>query len=95
MEEIVHDKDGKVMNANLSTYYIPTIEDTPEIIFDWVESGYKRGPFGAKGLGEPSIVGIAPAIANAISHALGVRINELPITPERIYYALKKAGKIK
>ena len=94
MEELIHDIEGRVVNANLSTYYIPTAADTPEIIYDWVESRYKRGPFGAKGLGEPSLVGIAAAIANAVSHALGVKINELPITPEKVYLILKKSGKL-
>ncbi|WFO75221.1 xanthine dehydrogenase family protein [Desulfurococcaceae archaeon MEX13E-LK6-19] len=95
MEEIIHDKDGVVRNPNLSTYYIPTIKDAPEIIPIFVESGYKRGPFGAKGLGEPSINGIAPSIANAISHALGIHFFELPITPHKIYLELKKRGLIK
>jgi len=95
MEELIHDAEGKVLNANLSTYYIPTAADAPEIIYDWVESGYKLGPFGAKGLGEPSLVGIAAAIANAVSYALGAKINELPITPEKIYLTLKKLGKLR
>ncbi len=95
MEEVVHDKNGVVRNPNLSTYYIPTIKDVPEVIPIFVESGYKRGPFGAKGLGEPSINGIAPSIANAISHALGIQFFELPITPHKIYLELKKRGLIK
>lgn len=95
MEEIMHDKNGVVLNPNLSTYYIPTIKDAPEVIPIFVESGYKRGPFGAKGLGEPSINAIAPSIANAISHALGIQFFEIPITPHRIYLELKKRGLIK
>ncbi|RLE91254.1 MAG: aldehyde oxidase, partial [Thermoprotei archaeon] len=68
MEEIVHSPEGKVWNPNLYAYYIPTILDAPkEIVPIFVEAGYIRGPFGAKGLGEPSINGIAPAIANAIA----------------------------
>jgi CO/xanthine dehydrogenase Mo-binding subunit len=94
MEELIHDKDGRVRNPNLSTYYVPTIMDAPEIISIWVESGYKRGPFGAKGLGEPSIVSIAPAIANAVAHAIGVRITTIPITPEKVFLTLKKLGKL-
>ncbi|MCD6488912.1 MAG: xanthine dehydrogenase family protein [Desulfurococcales archaeon] len=93
MEEIIHDINGVVRNNNLSTYYIPTIKDAPEIIPLWVEAGYKRGPFGAKGLGEPSIVAIAPSIVNAVSHALGIRFNEIPIPPHKIYLALKREGK--
>ncbi|RLG86968.1 MAG: aldehyde oxidase, partial [Thermoprotei archaeon] len=90
MEELVHDPDGRVRNPNLSTYYIPTVKDVPEVIPIWVESGYKRGPFGAKGLGEPSINGIAAAIANAVAHAIGKRIYSLPITPEKVFFALRK-----
>jgi len=94
MEEVVHNEDGYVMNANLSTYYIPTIHDVPdEIIPIFVEAKYRRGPFGAKGLGEPSINGIAPAIVNAVSHATGLRFHSIPLTPEKVYMALKKAGK--
>ncbi|MCD6428461.1 MAG: xanthine dehydrogenase family protein [Desulfurococcales archaeon] len=96
MEEIVHDEYGRVRNANLSTYYIPTLNDAPdEIVHVWVESGYKRGPFGAKGLGEPSINAVAPAIVNAVCHATGLKFNSIPLTPEKVYLALKKAGKIK
>ncbi len=90
MEELIHDEEGRVRNANLSTYYIPTARDAPkEVIKEWVESGYRRGPLGAKGLGEPSINAVAPAIVNAVCRALGVNINELPATPERILKALK------
>ncbi len=94
MEEVVHDKNGYVRNPNLSTYYIPTIYDVPEeIIPIWVEAGYKRGPFGAKGLGEPSINGIAPAIVNAVSQATGVRYYSIPLTPEKVLLGLKKMKK--
>ena len=93
MEELLHSKEGLVYNPNLSTYYIPTIKDTPrEFHVFFVESGYKRGPFGAKGLGEPSIVPVAPSIVNALSHALGIRFNEIPLPPHKIYLAIKKHG---
>jgi len=96
MEELVHSPEGKVWNPNLYAYYMPTILDIPkEIIPVFVEAGYIRGPFGAKGLGEPSINGIAPAIANAIANAVGVRIKSLPITPEKVYLELKRKGLIK
>ena len=96
MEEIVHSPEGKVWNPNLYAYYIPTILDAPkEIVPIFVEAGYIRGPFGAKGLGEPSINGIAPAIANAIANAIGARIKSLPITPEKVYLELKRKGIVK
>lgn len=54
-----------------------------------VEAYDETGPYGAKGLGEPGLVGVAPAIANAIFDAVGVRIKDLPITPEKVCDALK------
>jgi CO/xanthine dehydrogenase Mo-binding subunit len=61
---------------------------------DFVEAGFVRGPFGAKGLGEPSIVGIAPSIANAVAHALGSKanryINRIPLVPDYVYSIIKK-----
>ncbi len=50
----------------------------------------ETGPFGAKGIGEPPIVGIAPAIANAVAEATGVRLRRLPMTPERVLHALRE-----
>ena len=95
MEEIIHDRDGRVLNNNLSTYYVPVIKDTPEIIPVFYETLYKQGPLGAKGLGEPSIVAIAPSIANALAHATGIQFTEIPLTPHRVYLELKKRGLIK
>ena len=93
MEEVIHDEHCRVRNANLSTYYIPTLKDAPnEVVCIWVESNYRRGPFGAKGLGEPSINAIAPAIVNAVCHATGLRFNSIPLTPEKVYLTLKKIG---
>jgi len=59
-----------------------------------VETDEKDGPFGAKGIGEPGLVPTAPAIANAIYDAVGVRIKDLPITPEKVLKALKEKEKI-
>jgi len=56
-----------------------------------LESGDGLGPFGAKGVGEPSMVSIAPAIANAVCDALSVRVFDLPLIPEKIVKALKKS----
>ncbi len=95
MEEIIHSPEGYVYTNNLSTYYVPVIKDTPEIIPVFVEALYKRGPLGAKGLGEPSIVAIAPSIANAVSHATKIQFTEIPLTPHRVYLRLKREGKIR
>ncbi len=87
-EEIVFD-GGKVINPSFADYKIPTSMDVPPITPIIVEAYDETGPYGAKGLGEPGLVGVAPAIANAIFDAIGVRIKELPITPEKIVDALK------
>ena len=81
-------KDGMVLNPNLLDYRVPTASDVPEIEAVMVESHEPTGPFGAKGIGEATMIGVAPAVANAIYHATGVRIKELPITPEKVLKAL-------
>lgn len=88
MEEIKY-KDGKVINPNFRDYKIPTSMDVPPVEVILVESNDPIGPFGAKALGEPPIVPVAPAIVNAIYDAVGIRIRDLPITPEKIIRAVK------
>ncbi len=88
MEEMILD-DGKITNPTLVDYRIPSALDVPKIIPIIVETGEPTGPFGAKGVGECGLVGTAPAIANAIYDAVGVRIKELPLTPERVLAALR------
>jgi len=89
MEELVH-KDGVVLNPNLADYYIPTSLDIPEIKTVIVEYPGHLGPYGAKAIGEPPIVLPAPAIVNAIDNAIGVRLNEIPATPDRVLIAYKR-----
>lgn len=102
MEDIYHAPDGTVYNTNLSTFHIPTALDIPKkIIPIFVEAGFYHGPYGAKGLGEPSINAIAPSIANAVAHALGggikvsKDINKIPLTPDFVYSVIKKHGLLK
>lgn len=81
--------EGKILNPDLQNYLLPTAADVPGSIEALiVEDPEETGPFGAKGVGEPPLVPTSPAIANAISNALGVRFTELPITPEKIVKAL-------
>lgn len=82
-------QDGYTKGNTFSTYLIPTAADTPEIETIMVESGGGLGPYGAKGVGEPSDNSIAPAIVNAIYDAVGVRMKEMPVTPERLLNAIK------
>ncbi len=91
IEEVILDK-GNTLTPSLAEYLIPTSVDAPDVKTIMIESGGGVGPFGAKGLGEPSCVSVAPAFANAVSDATGVRIYDLPVTPEKI---LKALGKIK
>lgn len=89
MEELIH-REGIVVNPNLADYYIPTSLDVPEIKTIVVEYPGDLGPYGAKAIGEPPIVLPAPAIVNAIENAIGVRLNEIPATPDRVLMALKR-----
>jgi CO/xanthine dehydrogenase Mo-binding subunit len=94
MEDLVH-KDGIVQNPNLADYYIPTSLDIPEIKTIIVEYPGHLGPYGAKAIGEPPIVLPAPAIVNAIDNALGVRLYEIPTTPDKVLIAMKRAREAK
>jgi CO/xanthine dehydrogenase Mo-binding subunit len=84
-------KDGRIVNDQFSTYIIPTPLDVPEIRSILVEHPYPWGPYGAKGLGETPIIAVAPAVTAAIHHAVGVRLDEIPATPERVWAALQAA----
>ncbi|MDP2728333.1 MAG: molybdopterin-dependent oxidoreductase, partial [Dehalococcoidia bacterium] len=83
-------RDGKVQNDSFTDYRVPTAVDLPMIASILVEAIDERGPYGAKSVGEIPVAPTAPAIANAIYDAVGVRIKELPITPEKILAALRE-----
>ena len=89
-EEILFDGEGRQLNANLTNYLIPTSLDMPKIEVDLIQSYDPVGPFGAKGVGEPTLVPTIPAILNAIRDAVGVRITNLPATAEKILMAIKE-----
>jgi CO/xanthine dehydrogenase Mo-binding subunit len=91
MEELVLDR-GRVINTNLGDYKLPTIADIPKLQTVLLGSGGGLGPYEAKSIGELVNNSAAAAVANAVADAVGVRLFELPITSERIYYALKNAG---
>jgi CO/xanthine dehydrogenase Mo-binding subunit len=88
-EEIVYD-NGRVLNANLTDYKMPTAVDVPRIESILVQHPSLVGPFGAKGVGEPPNIEPPAAVANAVASATGVRITDLPITAEKI--ALARRG---
>jgi CO/xanthine dehydrogenase Mo-binding subunit len=89
LEEMIY-KDGQLLNPNLVDYRVPTFNHLPmdfETIL--VENHNGPGPFGSKGTGEGGLLPVAPAIGNALYRAAGVRLYDLPLTPERVWYALR------
>jgi len=90
MERLVFDHSGRIVNDNLTDYVVPTSLDVPEIAEPiFVEDLWEYGPLGAKGVGEMALIPMPAAIANAVSHAIGVRVTELPLTPEKVYSLIK------
>ena len=75
-------QEGRMVNGQMTNYIMPTSMDVPPIRIYFEENPYERGPAGAKGIGELPLDGTAPAIANAIAHAIGLNITRVPVTPE-------------
>ena len=90
-EELIVEK-GQVKSLSFHDYKLPTACDIPEIHFYPIETNDQAGPYGAKGVGEAPLIPTAPAIANAVSDAIGIKIDGLPITPEKVLKALKNKG---
>jgi 4-hydroxybenzoyl-CoA reductase subunit alpha len=82
--------DGLLLTANMLDYRVPTIFDSPPIEVGIVESNDPHGPFGAKEAGEGSLAAFLPALTNAIADAVGIRFNDLPVTPDRVFAAIEK-----
>jgi CO/xanthine dehydrogenase Mo-binding subunit len=93
-EEIVRE-NGKTLNPSFLDYKLFTAVDMPKIKSITVEVPEPLGPFGARGIGEATTIPTAPAIANAVFNAVGVRMKELPMTPERILSGIKEQGRTK
>ncbi|GAA3236016.1 xanthine dehydrogenase family protein molybdopterin-binding subunit [Nonomuraea helvata] len=83
-ETLLDERSGRIVNAGLAEYHIPTHADVPDIEVRFVDLPDPQTPLGAKGIGELGIVGVAAAIANAIYHATGKRVRDLPITPDKL-----------
>ena len=88
-EEMLYE-EGRLVTPSFSEYLMPTAMDMPRVECIVLESRSGVGPYGAKGIGEPAMTAVAPAIANAVADAIGVRVFEMPITPERVVTALKR-----
>jgi len=91
MEELKQE-DGRVTSLSFGDYKIPTVRDIPEMQTVLLESDSGVGPYKIKGIGENPIGPVAAAIANAVEDAIGVRITGLPITPEKVYRAMREKG---
>ena len=92
-ERIIDERLGLPLNAGLHDYKVPTMADIPEIdatCLDTVDT--IANPVGARGLAEPPLIPTAPAIANAVVNALGIPLNELPLTPWRVLDAIADVG---
>ena len=88
LEQLAYDGDGQLRTGSFVEYAMPTIDRVPPIDVEIVEVPAPDGPYGAKGVGEPPVIAVPAAVANAIADAVGVRLRELPITPERVWRAL-------
>ncbi len=91
-EQYIYDGEGRLLNPDLMDFRLPIAPDHPEVAIRLLEERRDAGPFGAKGVGEPPLVPTAPAIANAVADAVGVRVRRLPITPERLHAELERGG---
>jgi xanthine dehydrogenase YagR molybdenum-binding subunit len=86
MEQTVHDpRDGRPVNAHMADYLMPVNLDVPTLESSFVvEEDLHVNPLGVKGVGEIALVGMAPAIANAVYHATGKRVRDLPVTLDKV-----------
>jgi len=87
-EEMPYDENGNSLVTRFGDYRIYQADEMPELVSILVPSYEPNGPYGAKAVAEIPMNGVAPAVANAIHDAVGVRVRELPLTPERIWNAL-------
>jgi putative selenate reductase molybdopterin-binding subunit len=87
-EDMVYDEHGRLLTTRFGDYRVFQADEMPEIEAILVPTYEPSGPFGAKAVAEIPMDGVAPAVANAVFHATGVRIYDLPITPEKVWKAL-------
>jgi putative selenate reductase molybdopterin-binding subunit len=88
-EEMVYDEQGRVLNPRFGPYRIYSADEVPELQAILVQTYEPSGPYGAKAVAEIPMDGVAPAVANAVFHATGARFYQLPLTPERVWHAIK------
>jgi len=78
------DRTGRIVNPSLAEYHVPVHLDVPEIDVIWTDLPDPQSPFGLRGVGEIGITGVGAAVANAIHHATGARLRDLPFTPDKL-----------
>ncbi len=93
-EQMVYGRTGHLQNANLLDYKIPSVHEMPNVTPIIIESCDPEGPFGAKEAGEGPLLPILPAVVNAVYDAIGIRINDLPLTPDKVWAAIAKKMKV-
>ena len=91
-EQYVYDGKGCLLNNSFTDYKILSAKDIPrEMVQIFIETPHDKGPFGARGVAEHPMISVPSAIGNALFNATGARIRELPLSPERVFMALKGA----
>ena len=93
MEEMAFTRTGLLRNVGLLDYKTPTVNETPDIHIYLVEDEDENGPFGAKEVGQGPLLPVIPAFANAVYDAIGVRFDEVPITPDKVLKAMESGAK--
>ena len=83
-------RSGSPLHADFTVYMRATSADKPEYDITFIEKAYADGPYKAKGMGEVPLIGVAPAVANAIKNACGARVRSVPLLPEKIWKELRK-----
>ena len=93
MEQLGINDQGLLHGGTMLEYKMPTMLDMPELVAEFVETQDPHGPYGAKALGEPPIVSVLPAIANAVYDAIGLRLDDAPFTPQKVLQAIEKRNR--
>ncbi len=93
-EQMVYGRTGHLQNPNLLDYKIPSVHEMPNVTPIIIESCDPEGPFGAKEAGEGPLLPILPAVVNAVYDAIGIRVNDLPLTPDKVWSAIAKKMKL-
>jgi putative selenate reductase molybdopterin-binding subunit len=92
-EEMAFDGEGRMLNPRFGDYRIFSADEMPEMQVLFVETCEPSHPFGVKAVAEIPLDGVAPAVGNAVTDAIGIQVRDIPITPEKVWHALRNVGK--